>query len=190
MWLLIEIRVYDPQLQLLSAVIQDFISKRHFHKNVCLTIFFHMLHCWPMYLFGGLCYCSFCEGYLKIKKNGGGWAERRNKKSCSSSKQQNTKPKNILMLMLSILFNNDNDHHAEGHMKAGVSFEWKFKNFNLKIMLSFHKFSKAPLLLWICFPVEKLSWNLKCITRWEDKVGVTITLFFRIQVLRIKPAPY
>ena len=47
---------------------------------------------------------------------------------------------------------------------------------------------KAPFFLVICFPVEKLSLNLKCITRWEGTGGVTITIFFQHTDKRTRPA--
>ena len=40
------------------------------------------------------------------------------------------------------------------------------------------------------FPVEKLSWNLKCITRWEGRDQITITSVTSNQVLRTRPALY
>ena len=40
------------------------------------------------------------------------------------------------------------------------------------------------------FPVKKLSWYLKCITRWKSKDGMTITSVSSIQVLRTRSALY
>ena len=42
----------------------------------------------------------------------------------------------------------------------------------------------------LCFPLEKLSYNVRCISRWEGRGGVTITPCSNKQILRTNPALY
>ena len=51
-----------------------------------------------------------------------------------------------------------------------------------------HIWITSPWLFELCFPVEKLSWNLKWITRWEGRDGITITSFSSMHVVKTRPA--
>ena len=46
----------------------------------------------------------------------------------------------------------------------------------------------APWLFELRFPVEKFSWNLKCITKCEGRDGITITSVTSNQLPRTRPA--
>ena len=75
------------------------------------------------------------------------------------------------------------------HQKYCIYICLKILNFkrHQNVLIGSHNCFSVPFFLEICFPVEKLDYNFKCIARWEGKGGVMITLIFSIHILWTRP---